>query len=192
MKQKVFPRLKFISVAVLSSLMATLRSPALFIIIFGILMTLMLFIKTKKINLKRIKPLFNIGVFIILFWLLFNRTETIGMRVLSGFTAAIKIMDISLLVFLYTSVTSASEIITVFSFLPRQLQLVLMTTLGLIPVIFAEYEKIELVQKSRGMMTSRFNFAANILPVVIPLIHRTLKRAEQLSLVISARGYDEQ
>src|SRR3989344_5733116 len=99
MKQKVFPRLKFISVAVLSSLMATLRSPALFIIIFGILMTLMLFIKTKKINLKRIKPLFNIGVFIILFWLLFNRTETIGMRVLSGFTAAIKIMDISLLVF---------------------------------------------------------------------------------------------
>jgi energy-coupling factor transporter transmembrane protein EcfT len=64
-------------------------------------------------------------------------------------------------------------------------------TFNMIPTILSESEKIVIVQRCRGYQSRSFNIFGNILPVIIPLLHRTLRRAEQLSLVLLSRGYDE-
>lgn len=92
----------------------------------------------------------------------------------------LKIANLSLLVFLYTQITPVREISHVFRFLPSGLHLTLTIALNLIPVILNEAQNIRLVQLSRG--------ATNPLAVLIPLLHRTFQRSQQLALILETRA----
>lgn len=142
--------------------------------LIGLLLLVLIF-SPKPQLFSRLKPLLFISALIILFQL----------RHLSqAILAALKISTLSLLVFYYTATTSINQIIKNFSFLSKDWQLMLTITLGLIPVIFSEAKKIKLIQTSRGYS------GKNPFPIIIPLLHRTLKRAEQLALVIETRSAD--
>ena len=136
------------------------------------LLILTLTLSPKTTLLSRLKPLLFINALIILLQLRHLNTAIL---------AALRITTLSLMVFYYTATTSASQIVKNFYFLPKAWQLMLTITFSLIPVIFSEAKKISLVQKSRGYKNK------NPFPVIIPLLHRTLQRAEQLALVIETR-----
>lgn len=96
----------------------------------------------------------------------------------------LKIGALSLLVLTYTSLSSVKEISQTLKFLGPKTQLLFTLTLNLIPIILKEAQNITLIQSSRGQ---RF---INPLPVIVPLLHRTFQRAQQLALVLemSATG----
>lgn len=130
---------------------------------------------------KRFKPLLIVFFFVLLFQLLFNTTLTIEQRLYQGIFAGSRIIALSLLVFWFTETTSSSEIIRTLSFLPANFRLVLTISLSLIPVLLNEIGSIQRAQQSRGKST--------ILSILIPLLHRTLKRSEQIAIVLQTRGY---
>lgn len=134
--------------------------------LFCLFLLLIIFSPKSKL-FSWLKPLIFISLIILLF---------------GNWQSVLKITTLSLLVFYYTATTSVSQIVKTFSFLPQSWQLMLTITLSLIPVIFAEAQKIKLIQISRGYRNK------NPLPLIIPLLHRTLSRAEQLALVIETRN----
>lgn len=148
---------------------------------------IILLILTLKTNLSslanRLLPLFFTIVLLILFQLFFNSSQLYSVRLLQGLTAALKILSLSLLVFLYTATTSLTQISRAFNFLPKTFNFMLTITFSLIPVIFQEAKTINLLQKCRGY------HSLNPLPIIIPLLHRTLKRSEQIALTMASRGY---
>jgi len=184
-------RLKLFFLFLITTVVAFSKNPAIPIGFFLILILLLYLSRSKQKIISRIRPLLIIGLFVISFQLIFNTPVSPSIRIIEGFTAAIKIITLSLFVFLYTSTASPSEIIASFSFLPKKLLLMFAITFNMIPTILSESEKIVIVQRCRGYQSRSFNIFGNILPVIIPLLHRTLRRAEQLSLVLLSRGYDE-
>lgn len=147
--------------------------------------------KPKGNALDRFSPLLFIGFLVLLFQLGFNTTVSIETRFLIGLIAAERIITLSLLVFIFTSTTSPAEIASLFSFLPAKFQLMIVITLAMIPAIIEESGKITLNQTSRGLSRGGLNPLRSILPIIIPLLHRTLRRAEQIAVVMQARGYEE-
>lgn len=183
------PDLKLLILLFLSSAAVFTSSWTVLLLIFIYLIVSIIFSPPKR-NLKnRIKPLFVIFIFILLFQVLFNTGITVPERVYLGLFIGSKIFLLSFLVFSYLNSTSPSEIIGTLSFLPKQLLLMVTITFSLIPVIFEEYRKIFIIQSSRGHKFTRLNIFGNYIPLIIPLIHRSLLRAEQISLVIISRGY---
>jgi energy-coupling factor transporter transmembrane protein EcfT len=166
--------MKLLFLVLISSLIIFIKN--IFIVAALLLIILILILKTSKRQqlFPRIKPLLFISALIILFQL--NHWQ-------SALLAALKIMTLSLLVFYYTATISVSQIVKAFSFLPKTWQLMLTITLSLIPVIFSEAKKIKLIQTCRGYG------GKNPFPIIIPLLHRTLNRAEQIALIITSRGY---
>lgn len=161
-----------------------------------LLLTLVLIVSTMIPNKQKIKgrilPLLTIGVFIILFQVFFNTSVIQSQRIKLGVMTAEKIIALSMLVFLFTETTSISKIVEVFSFLPEKLQLMLTITFSLIPAIMEESRKIILIQSSRGQNFKSLSLYKSIIPIIIPLLHRTLNRAEQIAIVIKTRGYQNE
>lgn len=135
-------------------------------------------------NLKsRLKALLFISLSIILFQLFLNHSVSPLERLWLGFTSALKISALSLLVFWYTAANSPSQISRHFRFLPQPLPLMLTLTLSLIPALFKETKQIQLIQTSRGYAHK------NPFPILIPLLHRVIQRSQHLSLIMESRGY---
>ena len=141
--------------------------------------------------LKRLKTIIPVAILIILFQLIFNTTEPIYTRLLLGYLAATRLIAISLSVLLFLTITSISELLSIFSFLPKNVLLIIMMTWYFIPGVVQESEKISAVQKSRGMNINNRKIVQNLASLLVPLLHRVFQRAETLSLTLISRGYEE-
>lgn len=181
-------KLKFAGLIILSSLIALNHDRIFIIISFFISVFLSFCIKRNKV-FSRIKPLLVVSVFILAVNLISADNLTISSRFFNGILGALKLISLSLMVFVYTMSTSPGEIVSVFSFLPPKAKVMLTITFSLIPITLAEAEKIQLVQKSRGYNPNSLNMISNILPLIMPLLNRTLKRAEQIGIILETKGY---
>lgn len=158
------PYLKLLGLIFASSLIVSLQGLSLQAIFFAGLVVIL-----GRKAWERLKLLFWPLLLIIIFQLLSRLPLSSGL----------KIANLSLLVLLYTSTSSSNEISQVFSFLPAGLSLTLTIALNLIPAIFLEAQKIRLVQSSRGRRL------IGPLPLIIPLLHRTLRRSQQLAIILA-------
>ena len=183
--KKIITIFKIISLIFFSSVIFYIKNEIILTVLFILLLIILRIVPTKRPILERLKLLIPIGLLIFLFQIVFNQSLTLPERFLFGYLVFLRIVLVSLLVLLFTSLTSPKEIVSAFSFLPQQFQLLLMITFYLIPLIFDEWEKILLVQKSRGLGKGNF------IPVLIPLLHRIFQRAETLALTVVSRGYEE-
>lgn len=183
-------KIKLLAIVLISTFILFIKDLNILSFVLFLTIILSIYSKARYKLLDRIKPLLFIGLMVILFQVLFNSSVDLTRRLLIGFITAEKIIILSMIVFLYTLTTSLTDIIDSFSFLPKKLSLMLTITLGLIPQIYEESKKIKLVQQTRGYSFGSFNIYRSIIPIIIPLIHRTLKRAEQLSIVLTTRGYE--
>lgn len=141
--------------------------------------------------INRLKAITPVAAMIILFQLLFNYTVPIDTRLILGYSAAIRLLAISLSVLFFLSITSITELVQLFSFLPKNVLLLIIMTSYFIPGIVHESGKIKAAQKSRGMNINNVRIITNLASLIVPLIHRVLQRAEILSLAIVSRGYEE-
>ncbi len=184
-------QLKFLLTIFLSSLVLFISDPRILLLMLFLIFFLLTFVPDKAMVLKRMIPLLFISFMIIMVNLFLNTSLKISTRVILGLTTSLKIILLSLTVFIYTCFTPLSQISAVFSFLPKTIQLVFTITLSFIPIIFQEVDKIYLIQKTRGYKTSWLNIYKNVIPIIIPLLHRALNRAQQLALVLYSKGYSD-
>lgn len=138
---------------------------------------------------SRIKPILLVSCMVILFQLLGNFSAPIGERFFLGIISSCRLMALSLLVFLFSQTTSVSEIIKIFAFLPYSLRLMMTISFSLIPVIMHEVDVIRIAQQSRGLEGNGIYAWKRFLPIIVPLLNRTLTRAQQIAIVLETRGY---
>ncbi|OGK18807.1 hypothetical protein A2866_02510 [Candidatus Roizmanbacteria bacterium RIFCSPHIGHO2_01_FULL_39_8] len=178
---------KLISLIIFSFVILNLKDSFLLSAIFLLLLAALKIVPSQRPVGKRLKILLPAGFFIILLQLFFHQSHDMMTRFMFGYTVFIRLLIVSLSVLFFMSVTSASEIIAAFAFLPKKIQLALTMTFYFIPTILEESDKISMIQKSRGLRSG----LSSISSVVIPLLHRVFQRAETLSLTIVSRGYEE-
>ena len=190
MTSKYYNALKILALILTSTFLLLQKNTISIFLINSLLITLALVLSGQKIY-SRLKPLFFISLLIILFRLVLGIEGTVEERLAGGIVASFRIISLSLLVFLYTAVTDPSNIIEGLFFLPKTFRLGLTMTLSLLTVIFDEINLINIIQQSRGYKKSFITPWKNIKPVIIPLLHRTFKRAEQLSVTLYSKGYSD-
>ena len=182
-------RLKLLGLVIFTTLTIYVQD---FWILLSLLILMIIFIiviRSRNNLSERVSPLISIFFLILIFQIVFNTSLDLFSRIGKGFIAGLKILNLSLLVFFFTATTPLSRIGSVFSFLPKSMRLMLTITLSLIPVVFEEAKKITIAQNSRGYNTRQLNPIRSIMHVLIPLIHRILRRSEQIAMVLESRGY---
>ena len=179
-------RLKLIFLLFFSTLLVILPNPYL---IFGVTIIILL-ISLLKISLVKMKnrliALFLITLMIIMFQLLFGFAPSLKLRLMQGLMISMRFLTLSLSVFLFTETTSVSDIVSTLSFLPQKLNLMITISFALIPVILKEMSAIRVAQQSRGLQLKGFR---SVFPILIPLLGRTLGRAEHIAIVLQTRGF---
>ncbi len=148
------------------------------------------FLPKHKTVYKRIKTMAIIFTSVVIFQLIFSQSQPIVTRFLYGYMIALKLALVSFSVLIYVSVTSTSEIISLFWFLPEKFRLLATMTFYFIPLIMAESEQILMVQKSRGVSTKGIPGLKLYISFLIPLFHRLFYRADVVSLTMVSRGYE--
>jgi energy-coupling factor transporter transmembrane protein EcfT len=191
MNYKINVSYKILAVFAISFLILLNKNIIVSIIISLSALFLAYLLKIDKIR-KRNKTILITGLFIFLINLILNVQTDFLSRVYVSFTAFFRIYALSLTVFIFSGTTSASELISALSFLPKNIILAIIITFSIIPLVIDEAEKIKMAQTSRGLNTSFFNPLKTVIPVIIPLIHRTLRRADQLSQIIISRGFQNE
>ena len=176
--------IKIIFLIVLSFIILNLKNPYILTLIFFVLFFIFQFLKEKNKLNHRLIALMPIIIITFLLQLVFNKQLSLMSKIVFSYLVFSKVAVISTLVLLFVTTTSPSDIILTFWFFPDYLKLILTMTFYFIPVIFDEAKHIAIVQKSRGLKT----FFLNPFPLIVPLLHRVMKRAEALSLTIASRG----
>ncbi len=180
---------KLLSLFIFNSLVIFFPNPIWLSLIFIVVLGLLIRLKSPLRN--RLKTILIIALMIVIFQLIFNSAIPLSQRLLFGYVSALRITLISLSVLLFLSITSLVAIMDIFSFLPRNWQLLLLLTLYMIPAILSEADKIKIVQYSRGATLRNRNYFSNLAAILLPLLHRVFQRAEILSFTIVSRGYEE-
>lgn len=189
MKKVLLTRISIVILFFLSTVILFVRQTEILFIFSLTIMSVGLYLDRRHKLEDRIRPLFLVSALIILFQVIFNNALSIPSRLNQGLIASFKIFSLSMLVFILTTITSIKQIIDALSFIPRNIRLMIIITFSMIPAIFEESRKIMTVQNARGHNTKSINVIKSFIPFIIPLLHRTLKRAEHLSLSLESRGY---
>lgn len=176
-------RIKLLALICFSTVLIYMRNLPLLFILFVIISFVSVFSTFRISALKRYLSLCVVALSVLVFQCLLNTSAPLMERVYIGVIASLRIMSLSLLVFLFTESTSVSDIVGALSFFPKQIRLALTISISLIPAILKEAQSIRLVQQSRGY------HSMGIFPFIIPLLSRTLIRAEHIAVSLETRGY---
>ncbi len=183
-------RIKLICLLFCSTAMIIFRSPLVILGIF-VVVTFISIIRSSRIQVKtRLLSLGVVSASVIIFQVVCNGSVSMQERLLLGSESALRIMTLSLLVFLFTETTSVSEIMSAFSFLPQKMRLMMTISFSLIPVITREIHTIRIAQQARGFQPRGVHVVRTVFPIIIPLLYRTLARAEHIAMVLETRGFD--
>lgn len=164
--------IRLLILLLISSLAIYAADARLPLTIFLANLTVIAFSRRRRELLSRLKFLTVLtGLVISLQWLA---------RQPLSFLPVIKVGALSLSVLTYTALTPPAQIAAAFGWFGPKGQLLISLTLNLIPIIFQEARTIRLVQLSRG--------AKNPLAILVPLLHRTLRRSQQLALVLETHS----
>jgi energy-coupling factor transporter transmembrane protein EcfT len=179
MNNVVFTRLKLLALILFSTVLVLIRNMYFIGIACGAIVAVS-GAKMRGGTLKsRLIAIVGVSLLVVVF-------QAIQNRLLLGIITAIRLISLSLLVLLFTETTSASAIVSALSFLPKKITLMLTISFSLIPAILQEISAIRIAQQARGFSPR----GINIFPVLIPLLNRTLTRAEHIAIVLQTRGYD--
>lgn len=184
-------RIMLIALLIIDSLIMLTKNPVLLFFICISVLTLGIW-KKNPFTKKIFSSLLLIGISIIFIQIVFNTSIDISQRFNQGIVAVLKILSLSLITFIFVSSNSISTIIEILSFLPKKFQLMLTITFSIIPVIISETQKIITIQKCRGYKPVRLNIFLSFIPIIIPLLHRSLRRTEQIAIILQTRGYKDE
>ncbi len=183
---KEFPTLlKIILLVGLSSFFLTSFNLILLLSALILLLIAISSTRSRKKIYPRLKALIPAGILIFVLQIAFSPGVPLNDKLLFSLTVFSKLTVVSLLVLYFVSTTSPANIVSSFFFLNEDMRLMLTMTFYFIPLILDEASQIMAVQKSRGLKS----FSWNLMPLIVPLLHRVFTRAQALSLTIISRGY---
>jgi energy-coupling factor transport system permease protein len=95
---------------------------------------------------------------------------------------------ISLLLVYTTEIKSILQALVFFK-VPTELAFMLTISLRFLPIMQEELNKIRIAQALRGYELSPFSLP---IPLIVPLLHSSLKRAMELAISLESRGFDSE
>lgn len=185
----VLTRLKFMFLIVSTTAMILLHNLWLLLGFCIGLLILSLFLSPKANVRGRLFSVGIVSLLVVLFQVIFNFTIPLPERFLIGLMTASRLIALSMIVLLFTETTSVSAIVDAFSFLPRKFCLMMTISFALLPTLMREVQMIQLMQQVRGLRANNFNPFRTFLPIIIPLLHRTLTRAEHIAITLETKGF---
>lgn len=189
MKDVWVTRLKLLGLLACSTSVLFIRDIRVSIVIAAVITGFSLFSSELSRMRERIVPILTICAFVIIFQLIWNGQVSFLQRIYLGLASSARLLALSLLVFLFTQTTSVSRIIEALSFLPGNVRLMITISFALIPAIMQETKAIRMAQQARGFRHQGIHIMRSLLPLLIPLLNRTLSRAEHIAMIMEARGY---
>lgn len=169
--------IKLIALILISSWLIKVSEARLLALIFAVNLLVIYFSRKRQELVSRLRFLAILVGLVFLLQLIARQPISL--------VPGLKVGALSLLVLTYTSLSSVKEISQALKFLGPKTQLLITLTLNLIPIILKEAQNIVLIQSSRGRRLR------NPLPVIVPLLHRTFARAQQLALVLEMKSGQE-
>jgi len=145
--------------------------------------------KTNKDYLKRYPAIFFVLVGILCFNLFFFPGE-LEIKIVVTAIAVFRIQSLLSISLWFTLSTPPKNMLILFGWFPSRFRLALTITFSLIPLVLTEFKKIQTAQYSRAFKPSIWQVWKNWIPLVVPLLYRTLLRAEQMALSLESRGGD--
>lgn len=148
--------------------------------------------------LLRLRPFLLFSLFIILFHSLLNPANENLWRWLGwegfiyGSSVALRLTGIVILSQLFLMTTPPREIFHLFSSWHRDLGMIMLLLLGLLPVLREEMEVTAQAQQTRGLCWN--NLISKLrayLAMLIPVIIKSLYRAQGMAYLLYLRGYGE-
>jgi energy-coupling factor transporter transmembrane protein EcfT len=180
---------KLVFLLIGSTIVLSIHSPLIILSLCIFTAGISVFLKRHIHWFTRYRAIGFAAIMIILFQLLFNWSLSFEARALAGVTASARLILLSMMVFLFTETTSVSNIVGALSFLPSKICLMLTISLSLIPAIMKESTLIQIAQQSRGFTSKGLKSITGFLSVIIPLLFRTLKRAEHIAIALETKGF---
>ncbi|MFJ7666451.1 energy-coupling factor transporter transmembrane component T family protein [Lysinibacillus sp. NPDC097195] len=215
-KQSVFhqldPRIKIISIFMLMISFLLLDTVTSYVVATIFVFTLIVVSKVSAIHIfKGLRPLFFILSFTFFYHLFLTKGHIIWSMgfitiTVEGLEAGIRfVWRILLLVLLASLLTLTTKPLILAKGLENllkplakfhvpieQFSLMIVIAIRFIPTVLEELQRIILAQKSRGFDMQSLPFIKRVfayIPIIIPLLFTTIKRADHLSDAIDARGY---
>lgn len=180
--------LKFFVLLAFSIFVITINKLALmFLVLFGSIFIALIILGWPSFW-AGLKPLLIVFGMVLLFNLVFLYNFDVLYRLEYGILSASKIVSFSLGLLVFNLTTSTSRLVALLWFVPKSIKLMLVIAFSLMPLVIFEFNQIKLAQKARGYKVGGWNIFKTTLPLVVPLLHRTLNRAEQIAIVIQSRG----
>ncbi|MCL5261508.1 MAG: energy-coupling factor transporter transmembrane protein EcfT [Gammaproteobacteria bacterium] len=189
--KNIFVFIKLLFLFLITTALLLTRDWFLITLFMFLVFIVIILVKPQKILRQRVYPLFVIGALIILFQLLFNSSLSYAARIAAGIISTEKIITLSFIVLIFSATTSISQILSIFSFLPKRIQLAISMSFGILPAVIEEAHKIILIQNARGLNTKSLNIFKSIIPIIVPLFHRSFLRAERIAITLYSRGYQD-
>ena len=189
---KLDPRLKVLSVVFLSVFLFFLDTYLSFMLTSVIIILLIIISKIRFIILARnLRPFLFFFAFILLMYFLFTPNK-IEQGIMTVWRFSLLIIIASLLTFS----TSVSQLVYAVEKLfaplklimisPRNIAVMISTTIRFVPLLFQEADKIRDSQKSR---CANLKKVKHIVGLIIPLLRKTFDRASNLSDAMESRCY---
>lgn len=169
----------------------SLKNPVAIVTLFIAVCCVSIYITSYSQTLGRLKLFTGITFSILIFQLIFSRSIGLEMMLIQASRVGAQLFIVSEVVRVGVQYISPVSLLSLFTFLPKNLQLLIAMTFYFIPLTMKEYNTIKCVQISRGLGRSFRSRLFTPVAIIIPLLHRVFQRSEVISYSILARGWNE-
>lgn len=170
----------------------SIKNPLLILFIFIGIVLISIRLTSPVQTMGRLKLFVGIGISIFIFQILFLHNINITFKFIQSFRVTLQLFMVSEVVRIGVFIISPASLISLFSFLPKNIQLLIGMTFYFIPLSIKEYGIISQIQTSRGFGNSIKSKILSPIACIIPLLHRVFQRAETISLSIISRGWEDE
>jgi len=161
------------------------------ILLFLSVVSMILILRIQSKLFKWIKPILIVCLLIVLIdAFTYSQLKFTIEGLIFGFKISIRLLTLIVIVFAFISTTPPKQLIGSFSFLPRDIALMLTIAFGLLPMVEDGIVKIINAQKARGLNFKSLNPFRTYFPILIPLFGKTLEGSYRLALAMEARGFE--
>lgn len=118
-----------------------------------------------------------------------------------GVNAVLRLSGVFIVATLYTKISTQSELLyfwelffkpfSIFGTTSNELALMMVIAIRFLPVFISEIDRIKMAQTARGAKIEKGRLLEfiNFMPLLIPILHQSIRRSEELADAMEARGY---
>ena len=138
---------------------------------------------------------------LILIVVIFQSYSNNGIDIYKGLNSMFRIIGVFFIATTYTKISNQSELLYfwelffkpfgIFGLTSNELALMMVIAIRFLPVFISEIDRIKMAQLARGakLRKSKFFSMINFMPLLVPVLHQSIRRSEELADAMEARGY---